>query len=857
MATLTVGVVAAIINLVLFIVSLLGTTFLAFVLAGLITNQETAGSWNIIGRSLQNTYWPELTRADSSRTTGVRWPILVASTAAPVFAALVAVASVVTPIGLDDTLKLGSLKSAQFTYAADPSSYGTSTSPRGQTNFSRICDYYLEGTLLGAPAPCPYSDTYVVVTQNSTTDVTHFDYPWGINITLSNIVKDIFSSGTRSQHSTVSNFFDIEWRQLSTDQDEHYQNGSRYVVGSYRQIEMLIQDEEVMVVEGLVVDAKDGGIGFRNHTLPDDVGSGAVWQEDLLFIQPETVCVALNMSIDFDVPTNFSDSLNTTEPITTYLTDQGGLLHLPHNRPEWDRTNSQSNPDLRGRATRAAWENNAMTAFFYDLAKPGYSPYPTNDTSPFNKTFIGKRFPLLSTGTLVPKNGLGASQGYAHYIAGLTSMITDFAFSNPYNISQQNLTVIGMSCSGQDATDIANMTNIFVICGLLRGAPQRIDPGHPLVWEAGSRWSSPLYSCASAVKASIKDVSFRLNGTDGLRSLTVDKVENMAYKDTSMAPLWGMEDTGLRVPAISPIWGLVSPDYEGYPNLSTIRKPEFFLPGYTGGGLQMDGFRDSSTFIAMENLPAAHFFRSALGGTYGGWTYSESTPGIETTLAQLDYSGHSSVALFQRWQNLSKSEAGMASIINLIWTDLAAPAVVGTKGTLGPGNAGAKAEIVAMTVRPFVRGVTYDWRYAIPALILAALLLLLFLVGLVFSILRKSSFSIIRQRLQETSPGRIYTAFLYPDRVKIGMHSRNWARLHASTQIAPGAMDYRGGESSGLVVDGVAANDHDVLEQGDDGALSTNADARADDGDADASGPDGHGDEEVPQAALERPRPVD
>jgi hypothetical protein len=366
-----------------------------------------------------------------------------------------------------------------------------------------------------------------------------------------------------------------------------------------------------------------------------------------------------------------------------------------------------------------------------------------------------------------------------------------------------------MSCSGQDALDVANISNIFVVCGLIRGAPQRISPGPPLVWDAGSRWSSPLYSCATAVKANVKTVTFRLNGTDGLKSLTVDSIKDKMYKDNSMAPLWGMEDTGRAIGNIEPIWGLVSPDYEKFPNVSTVRKPDFYLPGYTGGGLQVNSFSDSS-FGALKNLPASQFFRFALGGVYGGGNgYDESVPGISSSGVQLDYSGHSSVALFRRWQKLSSTESGMASVLNLIWTDLAAPSVVGTKGTLGPGNKGAQSKAGTMTVQPFARKVKYNWVFAIPALILAVVLLLITVIGLAFAILGISSLTTMKRRLRETSPGRIYTVLVHPGEARMDTPSKEWEATLGRTEVAPNLMAGRSAEASGLLADGKLEDNED------------------------------------------------
>jgi hypothetical protein len=373
----------------------------------------------------------------------VRSLLLGVSLVTPAFVVLVTVAGIVTPIGLSDSIQLGSRKQAQFAYTADPSSFGSATSIRTTANFSRICTKNIGNSLLSGPVPCPYSDSIATITHEQTTDITTYSYPWSYNITVPDILRDVFSSGTKAIDTTVSNFFDIEWRQLSTDQDDSYQNGSRYAVGTYRQIEALIQDEDIKVVEGLVVDTKNGGIGFRNHTLPLGMGIGALWEEDLLFIQPETQCVKLNLSMDFDVANNFTDSVNSSAT-TAYLVDQGGFTHLLHDRPNWDHSNPQMNPDLRQRATRAAWSNNADSMFFFGLAKPGDAPYPSNDSTPFNSSYVGKRYPIPSIISGAPRDGLGASQTYGNYMQSFTLSSQGINYPNPFNITTTNMTLIGM-----------------------------------------------------------------------------------------------------------------------------------------------------------------------------------------------------------------------------------------------------------------------------------------------------------------------------------------------------------------------------------------------------------------------------
>lgn len=54
--------------------------------------------------------------------------------------------------------------------------------------------------------------------------------------------------------------------------------------------------------EGVIVDSKNGQVGFRHHRTPNNVGVGAEWEEDLLFLQPATECVDTNLTLEFRIP---------------------------------------------------------------------------------------------------------------------------------------------------------------------------------------------------------------------------------------------------------------------------------------------------------------------------------------------------------------------------------------------------------------------------------------------------------------------------------------------------------------------------------------------------------------------------
>ena len=161
----------------------------------------------------------------------------------------------------------------------------------------------------------------------------------------------------------------------------------------------------------------------------------------------------------------------------------------------------------------------------------------------------------------------------------------------------------GTLCQGVEGGDYANITNIFVACGLMVAIPQRQDSSLNLLFNSGGKWSQRLYSCASAVKATIKTVNFHLNGTQGLKSLSVTSVEAKVFPDDTSKPLWGVENTGNRykISQLPMIWGLVSSAYENNENVSTVRQESLYLPGY------LDFSEGLMIGTQIENLAASDF----------------------------------------------------------------------------------------------------------------------------------------------------------------------------------------------------------------------------------------------------------
>lgn len=239
--------------------------------------------------------------------------------------------------------------------------------------------------------------------------------------------------------------------------------------------------------------------------------------------------------------------------------------------------------------------------------------------------------------------------------------------------------------------------------------------------------------CATAVRATIKTVGFSTSSDstsskkpDGntrdhyFDSLTVTSVVDKEYRDPEAYPVLGVKESGLRLGEIQPIWGLVSPAYEGFPNLSMFKQPSLYLVGHSGSYGDAPRLRSGMTPGTM-NLPGATFAVAVAN------TVLDRSFGVSAAGWPLDLLSRANMAVLTRWQDLSRTAAGAGRIVDLLWTDLAASAVVGTRGVLGPGNVGG--EPAPVRVRPLVRRTRFNHLFGILAY--ALLLVIVVVSGLV------------------------------------------------------------------------------------------------------------------------------
>jgi hypothetical protein len=150
-AHLTQAYAATIINAVLAITqSTLGLAVIV-VLVYFMYNTNSAIAWSGVTRTIHSSFWPDLLRTDST-SSGSTWSrISIISNLSVIGGVLIAIAGVVTPLGLDEGPPVQTdyvLMGASASYVRDESPIGRATSPRDKFTYGRLC-----GSL--RPVPCP------------------------------------------------------------------------------------------------------------------------------------------------------------------------------------------------------------------------------------------------------------------------------------------------------------------------------------------------------------------------------------------------------------------------------------------------------------------------------------------------------------------------------------------------------------------------------------------------------------------------------------------------------------------------------------------------------------------------------
>ena len=413
---------------------------------------------SVIGRFLHSSLWPVILRTDSAATLSANRSTLLMSWFRIFMLVLIAIAAIITPLGLYEGLVAETSSAPQaFHYIQDPSTFGLGTPPRTAASgtWSRICGAF-------SPYVCPNSPNKLNEFKNVTGSFVSSEYY------SSKVPSDIIEglhSGLADLEPSVAGPFDIQYRsyiQSELDVDGRgipIDNGTEpYTKGTYQPISTQVLSDSYLVVEGLIVDMKNGGIGFRNHSAPSSRQYGSSWAEDLLFASPDTVCVDTNLTLDFVIPYTTLESSSSGSVFRLNLTDRGGFVSLNHTYPLCDRGDSQQSPELWLRAYKAAWLNNALSMAFMNVTNIANETSHLKAFSYLDST-MNKTFPLhypdgeaASRMLSVKPNALQVSANFGNYLDDLDvgqSNISTYGnsttyynftakppiYANPFNIS--------------------------------------------------------------------------------------------------------------------------------------------------------------------------------------------------------------------------------------------------------------------------------------------------------------------------------------------------------------------------------------------------------------------------------------
>jgi hypothetical protein len=613
-----------------------------------------------------------------------------------------------------------------------------------------------------------------------------------IDPNIPQILFDIYDSGTSTYATTVSNFFDIGWRQMTKRFDLNINNAQPTDKGAFRFLDAFLLDDSVRLVEGLIVDSIDGGIGLRNHSIPEGFNRGAEWSEDLLFLDVDVECVDTNMTIDFGMSTSTGD-FGGFQAFDVVLTDRGGFSNINKTSPVDDvRNNEVNKPDLQLRAYAAAWFMNVASMLLLNASTP------TNESDIFNSwttidSEVGTQFELPQPELIEDFVNLQITTELSKHLGVLfTDDWGEEPIEHPWSITsdtfddicellclirvvriQSGLTLPPVGLCELTASGASLKPNsTYVACNLIRGTPGRVDGGQGAVFDDESRWSTPLHICASAPKATIKTVRFLINDTASatdLSSLKVTEIKDKVYEREEDMPSWGIEQWDLRLNEINPIWGLVDRAFEGFPNVTTLRQPSLYLLGSSDDPFRI-GFDSYATF---DNIP----------GAVGPLVAMHTIRGSGSLLDDFDFVGRSSMGQWLKWRELSKSSDTAGKVIKLLWTDLAASAMVGTKGIHDFASDRTEGQTLDIPVFPIRHRVQYNYLFGIPALVVALCVAVIAILATVLPIIKKSGVKQMDQRLKQTSTGRILTTIMHPETSNFYMSSDEWSEKNGERDL--------------------------------------------------------------------------
>jgi hypothetical protein len=362
----------------------------------LVALAETTRS--VVNRYVSNTIWPHVLRADAVSSRHVSTSTTFLTWASTIGAALLILASVLAPLGLSEQIVPSDAQLVEFQYVKDPTPWGRVTMPRPNMKFTRYCE-------VGRAINCPgqYQGVYMNETEPGRFISVETDETSTINTTIPRNYTTMFRSATSDQGNTLSGMFDIQFRRWKISRVGIIDKGQPYARGASRHIESLIQQDSILLKEGLIIDMTNvPGIGFRNHTIPTNLEFGGLWSEDITWIEPVTQCADTNLSADFRTELAGDFLANQTQ----YLIDRGAFLDLKNSDLESRPWIDNQTLDLFAHAHKAARMHNVLVASSFDISLPLNASTRTLPPRPVGTTiFNSVTFPRMQLSKITGVGG--------------------------------------------------------------------------------------------------------------------------------------------------------------------------------------------------------------------------------------------------------------------------------------------------------------------------------------------------------------------------------------------------------------------------------------------------------------------
>lgn len=134
-----------------FVMQFVLPNLVVLILAGILDDTNSAVTWSVVGGLFNSSLWPSLLCTDSVASRRVPMSVRLFSWLRPLALILVAIAAIVTPLGLSASISPAKRpRPVPFTYLRDTGPMGVGTLPRTNLSFSRGC-LVRDGKCIHAP----------------------------------------------------------------------------------------------------------------------------------------------------------------------------------------------------------------------------------------------------------------------------------------------------------------------------------------------------------------------------------------------------------------------------------------------------------------------------------------------------------------------------------------------------------------------------------------------------------------------------------------------------------------------------------------------------------------------------------